>query len=153
MKKFQRSAFTMVELIFVIVILGILAAIAIPKLAATRDDAEMAKGRSDVAAIRAAIVSERQSRLLTGSTAYAATLDGATPNSEGQVLFNNPGLLAYGIISADRDGHWMKTGTNTYAFKVMKQGVTFTYTQGSGTFDCNRTAAGNAGVYCKALID
>ncbi len=35
----MKKAFTMVELIFVIVIIGILAAVAIPKLAATRDDA------------------------------------------------------------------------------------------------------------------
>ena len=37
----SRKAFTMIELIFVIVIIGILAAIAVPKLAATRDDAEV----------------------------------------------------------------------------------------------------------------
>jgi general secretion pathway protein G len=36
----KRTAFTMIELVFVIVILGILAAIAIPRLAATRDDAQ-----------------------------------------------------------------------------------------------------------------
>jgi len=35
----MKKAFTMIELIFVIVIIGIIAAVAIPKLAATRDDA------------------------------------------------------------------------------------------------------------------
>lgn len=37
----MKKAFTMIELIFVIVILGILASVAIPRLAATREDAEI----------------------------------------------------------------------------------------------------------------
>jgi len=39
----MKNAFTMIELIFVIVILGILAAVAIPKLSATRNDALVSK--------------------------------------------------------------------------------------------------------------
>ncbi|HHE05858.1 MAG TPA: prepilin-type N-terminal cleavage/methylation domain-containing protein [Epsilonproteobacteria bacterium] len=38
-----QKAFTLIELIFVIVILGILSVVAIPKLMATRDDAHVAK--------------------------------------------------------------------------------------------------------------
>jgi len=39
----MKNAFTMIELIFVIVIIGILSAVAIPKLTATRNDAEVSK--------------------------------------------------------------------------------------------------------------
>ena len=45
----MRKGFTMIELIFVIVILGVLASVAIPRLAATRDDAEVAKAATNLA--------------------------------------------------------------------------------------------------------
>ena len=44
----MKKGFTMIELISVIVILGILAVVAIPKLAATRDDAEIAKTATNI---------------------------------------------------------------------------------------------------------
>ena len=47
----------MIELIFVIVILGILAAVAIPKLAATRDDAKISKLASNIKTGQAEVAS------------------------------------------------------------------------------------------------
>jgi type II secretory pathway pseudopilin PulG len=44
-----------------------LATIAIPKLAATRDDAVISKARAAVGAMRSAVATERQKRILAGN--------------------------------------------------------------------------------------
>lgn len=44
----MKKGFTMIELIFVIVILGILASVAIPRLASTREDAEISSTIANV---------------------------------------------------------------------------------------------------------
>ena len=45
----MKHAFTMIELIFTIVIIGILASVALPKLSATREDAIDARIKTNVA--------------------------------------------------------------------------------------------------------
>jgi general secretion pathway protein G len=143
--KNYKNAFTMIELIFVIVILGILAAIAIPKFAATRTDAQIAKGRSDVAAIRSAIMTERQSRLIKGDSSWVSQL-----SDSNATLFtgsdSNHTLLMYGVSSGDTDGKWRRTAVNTYVFKVGGTDCSFTY-DGAGKFTLTSTAD-----ICKKLV-
>jgi len=70
----------MIELIFVIVILGILAAVAVPKLADVQDDAQAANEQAGVGAIRVSLQSIH-GKLILGSGTYAAPVvkaDGTT---------------------------------------------------------------------------
>ncbi|WP_456380932.1 type II secretion system protein [Hydrogenimonas sp.] len=124
-----RSAFTMIELIFVIVVIGILASIAMPKLWVTRTDAIISKGRAEVSTIRSAISTVRQKNMLEGSGGYPATLEDA-----GEPLFSN--LLDYGMSSDTSPGHWSKSG-NKYVYHIgYDKNATFEYNATNGRFEC-----------------
>ncbi len=79
----QKNAFTMVELIFVIVIIGILSAVAIPKLTATRDDAYDAKDCKNTAVCVTDLLAEYTAKgTATKSASTACTrAEASTHNS------------------------------------------------------------------------
>ena len=143
MKNFS-SAFTMIELVFVIVVLGILAGIAVPRLAATRDDATIAKMRGDVAAIRSGISLRRSENMMRGNVAWPA-LEG-----DNAALFD--GVLQQPIFARTGAVGWQAGAANTYSACFMpNRCVNFVYAQTQpeadavgrniGTFDCDHDNA------------
>ena len=156
-----RNAFTMTELIFVIVVIGILAAIAIPNIGGSVVQAQIASAKADVMALRSAILNERQKRLMRGQNDFIATLSSGS-TGDGQALFDGDGtrvLFSYPRISKSASGKWVRGGvgaaggTETYTFRVDTTPVVFTYFRNNGTFTCNRNAGGSAGTYCRAITE
>jgi len=143
----MKKAFTMIELIFVIVILGILASVALPRFAGTKKQADIASGRADVSVIRSAIVSERQTQLVKGINTYISTLSDANGT-----LFTGDGtrtLLMYGIKAGTGAGDWAVTNAarTTYTYTTADGTNTFTYTSSDGKFACA------PGPNCSALTE
>lgn len=128
----NRSAFTILELVFVIVVLGILAAVALPRLGSTVEQAHIAKAQGDVAAIRSGIASERQKSLVQGINTFPATLDSGTG------LFG--AILTYPVTSGTGGGEWSGNNPN-YTFTVGADAVAFTYDSDTGKFDCTHSNA------------
>ena len=81
----MRKGFTMIELIFVIVILGVLASVAIPRLAATRDDAEVAKAATNLTTAVTDIAAYYTAK---GSFTVTSSRDG-TGNTNKKVAFKD----------------------------------------------------------------
>jgi prepilin-type N-terminal cleavage/methylation domain-containing protein len=74
-RKHAESGFTLIELVIVIVILGILAAVAIPKYEDMREQARVATIKGQLGSIRSAIAIQYARNALNGSATFP-TLDG-----------------------------------------------------------------------------
>ena len=74
----MQKAFTMIELVFAIVVIGILAVVAVPKLAPIIGSAQEAKAKATLASVRSALSTERQKLILRGNfTAIGDLGDGS----------------------------------------------------------------------------
>ena len=101
----MKKGFTMIELIFVIVILGILASVAIPRLAGTREDAE----------ISAAVANLRT--LVSDAGAYHA-VKGAFSTGTKWNEFTSVPLKDAGKAATNHDGILRVGGKDCIAVRV-----------------------------------
>jgi len=122
----DKKAFTLIELVMIIVILGILAAVAIPKYIDIRSSAETAAEEGIVGGVRAGISNYYVNQCVSGSCAYPSTLDSAV---SGTCSSSNPcfdTVLAQGGVTS----RWSKR-SGAY---VSPDGTIYRYASASGTF-------------------
>jgi MSHA pilin protein MshA len=106
----SESGFTLIELVIVIVILGILAAVAIPKYEDMREQARVATIKGQLGSIRSAIAIQYARNALNGSATFP-TLDG-TIFADGRVPkepINNSSAVKL-TAGVDNAGGWQYTG-------------------------------------------
>ena len=110
----MKNAFTMIELVFVIVVIGILSVVAIPKLAPIVGNAKDTKAMSTLASVRSAVSTERQKQILQGQFgALAITND--TNRVFSSFTASGNSVLEYDIKDCTHNGCWHhNSGTYTY---------------------------------------
>lgn len=148
----SRKAFSMVELVFVIVVIGILAAIAVPKLSATRDDAEITNAINTVASVRSALSTERQKRILRSEFGAITSLSKASHAGYNKPIFDgvngdtNSPLLEYTLYSckdADATACWYTADNITYTYKMPADMGSVDFNLTNSKFNCKNESDAN----------
>ena len=126
----MKKAFTIIELIFVIVALGILAMVATPRLVSSKEDAEITRAKAEIAAIRSAIQTYRGANLLKqNGSGYPRGLTATTIEE-----ITNGTKLSQKYWSVSDSG-------NELNVTIGDRTATFTYDRTTGRLTCQNTNA------------
>jgi prepilin-type N-terminal cleavage/methylation domain-containing protein len=114
----NNKGFTLIELLIVVVIIGILAAIAIPKFASTKDKAYVAAMKSDLrnlATYEEQYAADNNGAYFGGSATMLAPLQGFTPSQNVTITVTQ---------IAGPPTSWTATAVHSLSAKTCDNGVT-----------------------------
>jgi len=133
LRKSAQSGFTLIELIMVVVILGILSAVAIPRFADLGSEARTASLEGLAGAVKSSSAIVHAKWLAGGSTGTSVTMEGGTAVTTTAAGY--PDALVAGIATA------AQIDANDYAHGADNAGSTIAY-----TIQANCLVTYNAGV-------
>lgn len=137
----QQSGFTLIELIVVIVILGILSAIALPRFVNFGSDAKIAVVNGVAGALRSAVALTQSRYFATGdNTSTEALLQGQTTGN-GVIV-----AAGTGIPAGSANGIGRALDNNTAGFTTNYSSATAVTFAPTGTTNCQATYNGTTGV-------
>jgi prepilin-type N-terminal cleavage/methylation domain-containing protein len=168
----MKRSFTLIELIFVIVIIGLLASVAVPKFMQTKTSASANSAKSVVSSIRTTIETKHGEWIINDNLGasdgytpqgYPTKLDEASANSSGEDLFVGTSklkILKNPIKSCLSSDCWFKykaddTDNNLsyYAYKFTDDAnITLEYNGSDGKFECIDDG-GMSKSECQSVID
>lgn len=156
-----RRAFTLLELVFVVLIIGVLVAVSLPPFDQNKNDVKLLKLRADYEMLQSALALMRSESSLRQIPHFSLALDNARIASEKEKLFycekseilncqKGVNCCSYSLLNSplySSSKAWIKQGLNHYRFFLSpKESVDFIYNADEGTLECRDSK------WCKELL-
>lgn len=140
----MKKSFSIIELIFVLAIIGVIVTIAIPKISNSLNNSHIENIKNDIMMIQEGLIHYKNKNILKNDATFLESLD-----ENDNKLFSK--ILTYPILASEskKVGSWSRLQNNTYrVYLSNNDSVDFVYDKENYSFQCNETEPN-----CQALIN